>query len=203
MGAVYCWRVWRSHNDGVVGQGDWVVQHHFLPNYSGLSNIFQRLVLGLSESIQSLFESLSRSSQSGLSLRVVRITLSVDFVATSAEVVSGEQLGRIRQQVSREFDGVGRGETKLPSGRLVSVRRPRTGFGTCNVLREGLGDDRSVTGGVDLGDDVDATLENQGINNTERIPRGGKRVSQAEKRAYLVGILDNICDLRWSITLVG
>ena len=167
---------WCSHDNGVISQGNWVIQNHLLPNYSGLSNGFQRLVFSLSESIKGLFKSLSRSSQSGLSLGVIRIAFCVDFVSAGAEIISGKQVGRIRQQISREFDGFGRGETKLPGRRLVSVRCPRTGFGTRDVVREGLGDDRSVAGGVDLSDHVDTALENQRVNNTEQVPKEGKRV---------------------------
>ena len=118
-----------------------MVQNHLLPNYGGLSNAFQRRVLSLSESVQGLFKGLSRSSQSGLSWGVIRIAFCVDFVAAGAEIISREQLGSVCQQINSEFDGVGRGKTKLPSGRLVSVRRPRTGFGARDVFREGLRDD--------------------------------------------------------------
>jgi len=180
-----------------------VVQDHLLPNHSGLSNAFQCLVLCLSESVQSLFKSLSRSGQSSLGLGIVCVTFRVDFIAASAEIISGEQLGRIHQQIGGEFDGVRRGKAKLPSGRLVSVRCPRRGFGARDVLGEGLGDDRGMAGGVDLSDDVDTALEDQCVNVTKRKPRKGKRALQVEKIAYLVGILDNICDLRCSIDLVG
>jgi len=130
-----------------------------------------------------------------LSLRVVRIAFCVDFVTASAEIISGEQFGRTRQQISRKFDGVWRGETKLPSRRLVSIRRPRTGFSTRDVLGEGLGDDRSVTGGVDLGNDINTALETK--------DQQYRTDTRGEKLAYLVGILDDICDLGWSIDLVG
>jgi len=49
---------------------------------------------------------------------------------------------------------------------------------------------------VDLGDNVDTTLEVQGINNAGRRPR-------TEKVVYLVGIRDDICDVRWSVDLFG
>ena len=156
------------HDNGVVGQSNVVGQDHLLPNNGGLSSTFQRAVFGLGERIQGLFDGFSRSRQSLLSRGVFLITVCVEFIATGTEIISGEHLGCVHQQIGRELDGFRRGKTELPSRGLVSIRCPRSGFGARNVLGEGLGDNRSVAGSIDLSDDVDATLEVKEVNNTEQ-----------------------------------
>ena len=172
-----------------------MVQDHLFPNDGGLSDSFQRLVLSLSEIVQGLFKSPSRSSQSLLSLLIVRVASCVDFVSAGTEIISGEELCGTRQQTSSESDCLRGGDTKLASGGLVGVRCPRSRFRARNVLWEGLGDNRSMSRSVDLGDDVNAALKVQGVNNVER--RHGGRV------VHLASILDDICDLGRSIDLVG
>jgi len=49
---------------------------------------------------------------------------------------------------------------------------------------------------IDLGDDVNTTLEDREVNNP-------KWRSKMEKFVHLVSILDNICDLRRSVDLFG
>ena len=61
-------KVWRSHNDCIIGQGNWVGHNQLFPNNRGLSNTFQRLVFGLNKSIQGLRKSLSGGTQGLLSL---------------------------------------------------------------------------------------------------------------------------------------
>lgn len=134
-------RISRSQDDCVVGQGDLVIQDHLLPNHGRLPDTFQRLVLGLSKIIQGLFNRPSRSSQSLLSFGIVRVACRVDLITAGAEIISGEELGCIHQQTSREIYGVRRGKAELSGGRLVSIRCPRRGFGAGDVLREGLGND--------------------------------------------------------------
>jgi hypothetical protein len=114
-------RVRRSHNDRVVCQGNVEGQGQLLPYNGGLSNFFQCLVLGLREITQGLFKCLSGSSQGGLSLWIVRIASSVDFIAASAEVVSGEKLCGVYQQISGKANGVRGSKTELPGGRFVGI----------------------------------------------------------------------------------
>ena len=165
-----------------------MIQNHLLPNHGSLPDVFQCLVFSLSKSVQRLFKRLSRGSQRFLGFGIVRVALYVDFITASTEVTSREELRRVHQQVSRELDGLRRGKTELPSGRLVGVRRPRCGLGARNVFREGLGNNRSMAGSINLGDDVDTTLEVETVNNI--------KLSPMVKSAHLIGIIDDICNLR-------
>ena len=74
-----------------------MAQDHFLPNHGGLSNFLQRLVLGLSEIVQGLFESPSRVTQRFLSFGIALVAFRVDLIASSTEIASREQLGRTCQ----------------------------------------------------------------------------------------------------------
>ena len=88
----------------------------------------------------------------------------------------------------------------MSRGRLVSIRCPWRGFGACDVLREGLGDDRSMARSINLSDDVNTTLGVQEVSNTER---KDKHALQVGKVVHFVGILDNLRDLSRSVDFLG
>ena len=125
-----------SHNNCIVGQGYWKGQNQLFPNDRGLSNTFQRLVLGLDKIIQGLRESLSGCTQGLLSLRIVRVPFCVDFIASSAEVISGENIGSVDQWVGCKVYGVRGSDAELPRGRFVGIHRPRRCFGARDMFRE-------------------------------------------------------------------
>ena len=84
--------------------------------------------------------------------------LRIDLISASREVRALKQPCRGFEQARGEVDGRFGRKAQLARGRLVGEGGPRRRLGACDVLREGLRDDRSVARSVDLGNDVDPAL---------------------------------------------
>lgn len=127
------------------------------PNNGSLSLGLQSLVSSLSEYIQSLLKRLSSRVQRRLSLRILVITILIQLVSTSAEVLTREHSRNGCEQIDGELGGVVGSETELTGGRLVGVTGPRGCLSASNVFRVSFGDNGGVAGGVNLDDNVNTT----------------------------------------------
>lgn len=162
-------------NGCILGEGYVMNEDHFLPHNCRLSDGLECLMRLLGEGVKRLVNGppsyASTASVQGLwargafkltevslSLRVFVVAVRIDLVASSAEELGWEELGRLGEEGRGEVDCGGGRKPQLSSRRFVGELSPRRGLEASDVLRVGVVQNRGMSRSIDLGEDVYSSL---------------------------------------------